>query len=349
MKTSIFFSIIFFFCLTFTNAQEITSWHSEKLQGKVKRLKTSSYKTAEKFGEIEKTTNLYTTEAIFNSNGYLTTYLFDNGKTSETTEYKYNKNNLLTEYRTREYGRPVIFKFLYNNYGKASEVNKYDKKSGDLIEKQKNKYADDSSLTRSDFYNADGSLYQTEEFEYMVTFRKPLLKKQVNKPARTEKNWALHKSSNEEEVEWYFEGKNTLEHPKYLEQKEEYARLLNDTTQNSIGLFVLLLDQQLHIGPLTPEKNAVTETISIFNKKNQLIKKTERERKKGAADFQLKSETIYEYDQYGNITLEKKSRLLYTTYKYTYDKYGNWLTQLETHKAGDNSFSFYTERSITYY
>lgn len=347
MKTRSFVTLLLFFCIIKANSQEISNWSSEKLQGKVKLVKTSSYKTAEKFGEIEKTTKLYTTVAAFNSYGYLTSYFFDDGKKSETTEYKYNKNKQLTEYNTVQYRTPVMLKFTYNSFGKIAEVNKYNKQSGDLMEKQKNTYSDDNSLTKSSWYNADGSPAKTTEFDYFPGEAEPFWNRTFINYSGKEENRLIRIKDKSERVEWLFEGKTNLTSETYAKLKNEIFRAKDEISQFSA---TLTLDHyKSNIAPLYPDKTDVQETTSDYNNQQQLIKKTERERKKGAVDFELKSETTYEYDQYGNITLERTSRLLYVTYKYTYDKYGNWLTQLESHKAGDSIFSYLTERSITYY
>lgn len=112
-------------------------------------------------------------------------------------------------------------------------------------------------------------------------------------------------------------------------------------------------------------------TLSTYDKNNKLVEKQEfnasdpkipEKAFKYNADGRMSEETRYykgapdtrmavSYDKYGNITMDevyfyKKAKTNTTTFTYTYDKQGNWLTREELR---DGKFNMKDVREITYY
>ena len=117
-------------------------WETDNLRGKVKSYTQSSYDSAERFGEIQKT--LFSKET-----------------------YKYDDKSNLIEDNSYYSDSSLNCKWTYKYDDKSNRIEAiWYKSDGSFYGKYINKYDDKSNLIEENGYNADGSLEYKRIFKY---------------------------------------------------------------------------------------------------------------------------------------------------------------------------------------
>jgi hypothetical protein len=322
--------ILFISSPLLANAQpKKTDWQKDNLLGQVKMVEEVHFKASEKFGDVVPETKRFIITTEFNKEGWLKSFEFDDVEDKEkiTRTFKYNDKNLVTEEKEVNDGEVSIGKATYDSRDLLVELNEYDKK-GNLTQKVKNKYDSARRITRSDIYDSDGSLRISEISEYDFFLGSGFWKKRINNKAKTEEHWVYELSNNED-------------NPPQLRQFDGEAEVLD--------LDLIVGGDALRMKAITPKdpKKEVKNTTYTYNSKGLAVsEEVETSRNKVVSS---KTKRIFEYDKYGNKTLEKDSEKYYTTYTYEYDATGNWIKQVETRYSYGSIYHYMSERKIRYY
>jgi hypothetical protein len=298
-------------------------WKSDKLIGRVQSVTDTVFRTIEVFGAVARDREDYEVINVYNNEGYLESIDFKNPNklTKSRTLFTYKKN-LLTEARYEDDGKLTAQKYLYDANDRLIEMNFYDR-DGKLIRKQKNKYDSKGRLLLCEFYRGDGSLSTSEEYRYKTGTEGFWWKIKINKLTNIEEHWACE-----------YDAKGQLKSEKYLEAG---TRELKQPVK--VG--------DLDIFTVSPDKKQVTEKEFRYNDKGLLVEEATSYWSRGGSAKERSKK--FEYDKYGNVTLEKTSETFYVTHTYTYDTTGNWTQHIESYFTPDNNFHFITARSIKYY
>lgn len=171
MNRLLHLGILLYFVSCSTGNQKENSLKSLKLNGSVKSISESSFEAIEKFGEIQKLSNVPQYEVyktIFDKDGYATesSTFNGNGILLGKSINKYDKNRNIVE-ATSYYGNGIISQkslMKYDN-NKIIEDNGYDK-DGNLEYKHVYSYNTSGLKTEFKYYNKDNILQSTTTYKY---------------------------------------------------------------------------------------------------------------------------------------------------------------------------------------
>lgn len=156
MKTICLLTPMFLFLISCnTNKKKHAYDDTIPLYGNVKKVTTLSYNAIDSFGEIIPTTKLpdSTIELYNNKRQIIETATYNNDTLDYKTNYVYNNNQLLHEYRDDDYKYRTSYK--YNSKDLVIEENQY--YDTILTLRKKFKYNDNDNLTELYFYENNGN------------------------------------------------------------------------------------------------------------------------------------------------------------------------------------------------
>ena len=356
------FSIIFFsaFFVPSLSTQIVENvWGTDNLKGSVRYYSRMTYSAEKHFCRVkkgEKAGSMYGIEDIsvkFDEKGNITEK--QNFDQELKTTFVYNDKGVLVEENLFDLdnNHKLIKNYIYDKTNKLIDENWFypingetgnlsSQRSVDLmkrtneykclydgvgnkISESRYSYHSDSVVeTRSDYYyDTHGILYYSWNLKIFKSFHNFL------------KSRTIYEYDNHGNVIDFV--KETFNHSGGLQSRYRYVKDY-DTLGNLIK----------------KEKYNSNEILEFrytyeYDKNSKLISKTHL-----SPEFDGQSKTIFKYDRKGNLTIDdrryiylKENRsIVKITYKYTYDRYGNWIKRI---KFIDHVPDLITERKIEYY
>ncbi len=271
-------------------------------------------------------------------------YGYDSGEYIE--EYLYDENNNLTDYVSYDENGIISSKKHYDNDGNVLEYTDYDS-NGNIINQRVHEITQDGSIHIYDltlntssnelfkeyeeFYDSSGVILSSISYRTDGTLRKTVSYQYENSNLIAESSTDDNGQYNYL-IEYDYDTDNRLISKKYSDtfgyslSKVYSVKYTYDNNGNRIES--------------TYDSSDNLKSISIYDNNNNLLKSESYSHDK------LLSEHIYEYDDYGNIILDKTSFTVYT-YNYEYDHVGNIIAMQEYINEGDTT-SIYQEYKHEY-
>ena len=213
------------------------------LKGNVKTFEVKMFNATEKFGETVKLELRDWSILTFNNSGNIIEKkaLYENGKISAMTKFKYNKENIIIEETFVCGGRSDLIKYSYGKNGRDVEFTHYT--NGEIAIKQTNKFDRKNNLIERKVYEYDGIL------------RNKILSKM------NEQNLEF------EEEEYFFNGTSCIFTGKKTNEYDENGNLIEEKKYDKKGNIEFVCKY------VYDDKN--NEIENIFSKDNIITKKTQ--------------------------------------------------------------------------
>jgi YD repeat-containing protein len=138
-----------------------TDWQTEDLKGKIKNMKSVTYRAVDKFGQIHKGEMITQITNKYNNKGHLTEQIKieDGESNTKTYTYKYDNNGKRIEESDYNSDKELLAKHIYryNHAGKLTECFVYDGLDSSLVGKFLYQYSDNGNCEER-LYSAYGTL-----------------------------------------------------------------------------------------------------------------------------------------------------------------------------------------------
>jgi hypothetical protein len=287
-------------------SQEENDLENQNLNGKVKSIASTTYRSSLIDGQIKLGDITYESLDEYNHDGYLTTnaYRFHTkilgkgawkkrintlNKKNQVTISSFTKDSVLVEKTTNTYRNDTLIQIAYSN------------EKGSLLANVMQSFNKEGLLSESKVFNSSGAEIEKTTFNY-----------------DRKGNIAIT-------IKW----------------KGEAMELLNKYTYTDNNTTTVL--------KTNGKGQWKSQVVEVRNANDQIIRLESRTK-----ENKIKSKTVNEYDQFGNLTLRRiygadgqEEEHNYMRYAYTFDENNNWIQKVEYLHNG-NSLDV-TKRTIVYY
>ncbi|HUM50798.1 MAG TPA: hypothetical protein PK431_03245 [Chitinophagales bacterium] len=377
MKLILFITIISLMilsgCANETKTKLKTEFSGETLNGRIKSIEEIIFSAEDRYGKVINGSKLSSCKTEYDRNGEIMSIF----------QYSDNDNNIVKNVRDikgKIIERRVYFngdyqtltgldRVTYDLNGKQNLTNiiEYDEKENEI---ENTKYNSDGSIGNKTISKYDNSGNKTEEYDYDSDgnlYSKTITKYDKNGKEIESNIYDSDDNIESKSINKYDEKGNKIENYYYnngsLVSKEicKYDNRGNiiesDKYLSSNELFGL---DKRHIKYMYKydTKNRKIEYNSISYKSDgsideQNIEKYKYDDKENIIEeyeltnYNIKESEAHKYTQsFLDIVKENNNKIFITKYKYTFDKYGNWITKIQF----KNDFpKIITERQIEYY
>ena len=376
-----FLVIIFIFSNISTLAQsKKTDLQNENLQGKVNSLKEIKFTLISNDGKFEKSKEFqYSKEVIYDKNGYRTqnAYFLNNGEIDWKSTIKYNSlsniieeisyknNNEISVKHISKYGYSdkILQNRMYNDKNELEKITLYEYANNGILKKVLYLYKTEKPKLES-FQPSPIPIPKQDSKSITRKMESDLEKLNVYKSNKIidslnsgENKFIVSNIENFDEKGFLACNIRYTNYGYYMEKKmytyDSIGNKLSETSfgknENPLFTYYYKYDNQKNL----VEVYALNSDGTILQAKKEFKYNDNKnliETKYYDFDNSLSETTIIKYDINRNTiestTIDNNDKKSTSTYKYTFDKYRNWMTKTEFY---NNSPVSIIERKINYY